>query len=52
MITLELTADVAKDVMYLLTREQENYTTVDEHCPERIKSIRQAIDQITSQLND
>ena len=52
MIKLELTEEVAADVANLLTREAEGYTTVEEHLPDRIKSIREAVNQITTQLDN
>ena len=32
--------------------EAEGYTTVEEHLPDRIKSIREAVNQITTQLDN
>ena len=52
MIKLELSQEVAADVCNLLTRETEGYTSVEEHLPERIKSIREAIEQLNKQLED
>ena len=52
MIKLELTEEVAADVRNLLVRETEGYTTVEEHLPERIKSIREAVNQLSTQLEE
>jgi hypothetical protein len=52
MIKLELTEEVAADVASLLAREAEGYTSVEEHLPERIKSIKEAVEQITTQLDN
>jgi len=52
MIKLELTSEVAADVLSLLTRETDGYTTVEEHLPNRIKSIREAITNISTQLEN
>ena len=52
MIKLELSQEVAADVCNLLTRETEGYTTVEEHLPERIKSIREAIEKLNQQLEE
>ena len=52
MIKLELSTEVAADVRDLLAREAEGYTTVEEHLPDRIKSIREAVDTITNQLDN
>ncbi len=52
MIKLELTAEVASDVCNLLDRETSGYTTVEEHLPERIKSIKEAVQQLTTQLEE
>ena len=50
MIKLELSNEVAADVRDLLAREAEGYTTVEEHLPERIKSIKEAFEQLTTQI--
>ena len=50
MINLELSQDVAADVLSLLERETEGYTSVEEHAPERIKSLRQAISTLSALL--
>ena len=52
MIKLELTAEVAADVRNLLDRETSGYTSVEEHLPERIKSIREAVQQLATQLDE
>ena len=52
MVKLELTNEVAADVRDLLAREAEGYTTVEEHCPERVLSIRDAVTQLTTQLDE
>ena len=52
MIKLELTDEVASDVANLLAREAEGYTTVEEHLPDRIKSIREAVETINTQLDN
>ena len=52
MIKLELSNEVAADVRDLLAREAEGYTTVEEHLPDRIKSIREAIKQLSTQLDE
>ena len=52
MIKLELSNEVAADVRDLLAREAEGYTTVEEHLPDRIKSIREAIEQLSTQLDE
>ena len=52
MINLELTNEVAADVRDLLAREAEGYTTVEEHLPDRVKSIREAVVQLTNQLEE
>ena len=52
MIKLELTDEVAADVANLLAREAEGYTTVEEHLPDRIKSIREAVETINTQLDN
>jgi hypothetical protein len=52
MIKLELSHEVAADVCNLLTRETEGYSSIEEHLPERIKSIREAIVQLNKQLED
>jgi hypothetical protein len=51
MIKLELTKEVAADVRNLLSRETDGYTTVEEHLPERIKSIKEAVEQLSTQLD-
>ena len=52
MINLELSPEVAQDVCNLLTRETDGYTSVEEHLPDRIKSIKDAISQISTQLEN
>ena len=52
MIKLELSNEVAADVRDLLAREAEGYTTVEEHLPDRIKSIREAIEKLSTQLDE
>ena len=52
MVKLELTNEVAADVRNLLVRETEGYTTVEEHLPDRIKSIREAVNQLNTQLDN
>ena len=52
MIKIELSKDVAVDVARLLIREQEQYSTNEDIVPERIKHIREAIDQIAEKVRD
>jgi hypothetical protein len=52
MIKLELKPEVAADVLNLLRRETDGYTSVEEHLPDRIKSIKEAITQLNTQLED
>ena len=52
MIKLELSNEVAADVVNLCTRELSGYTTNEDHLPERIKSLREAVETITTQLDN
>jgi len=52
MIKIELSKEVAIDVARLLIREQEQYSTNEAIVPERIKHIREAIDQIAEKVKD
>ena len=52
MINLEVTKDVAVDVAKLLIREQSMYSTEENVTPDRIKHIREFIDQIAEKVAD
>ena len=49
---LEVTKEVAIDVVALLIREQAMYTTEESIVPERIKNIRSFIDQIADRVRE
>jgi len=52
MITLELENEEAVELLSILVREQKDYTTVEEHTPERVKQLRSVIVKIDSLLEN